>query len=189
MADLDLYGLGDVELSVRTTAALSRAFPGASLEQISRRSDADLARVGLSRKSVTEFRAVCAEVAADDAPGSTYQARVKAWILKCFNGEILADAEERGDRFLEEVFELLQALGYDEKRVGRLLRYVYDRPPGEPAQEVGGVMVTLAGLCACHGLDMHRDGETELARVWTKIDVIREKQAQKPKGSPLPVPV
>lgn len=47
-------------------------------------------------------------------------------------------------------------------------------------------MVTLAALCLASGPDMHEAGETELARVWTKIEAIRAKQAAKPKHSPLP---
>ncbi len=48
-------------------------------------------------------------------------------------------------------------------------------------------MVTLAAHCLAHGVDMHEAGETELARIWTKVDTIRAKQAAKPKGSALPV--
>ena len=52
--------------------------------------------------------------------------------------------------------------------------------------EPRGVMVTLAALCLADALDMHRAGEAELARIWTKVEQIRAKQASKPKGSPLP---
>ena len=34
---------------------------------------------------------------------------------------------------------------------------------------------------------MHVDAETELARVWTKVEKIRAKQAAKPKHSALPI--
>ena len=47
-------------------------------------------------------------------------------------------------------------------------------------------MVTLASFCLSHGIDMHEAGDTELARVWTKVDAIRAKQASKPTGSALP---
>jgi hypothetical protein len=52
------------------------------------------------------------------------------------------------------------------------------------------VMVTLAAYCLATGLDMHEAGETELARIWTKVEVIRAKQASK-RGlhTPLPIPV
>lgn len=35
-------------------------------------------------------------------------------------------------------------------------------------------------------LNMNEAGEIELARIWTKVEKIREKQANKPKHSPLP---
>ena len=47
-------------------------------------------------------------------------------------------------------------------------------------------MVTLAAYCLAHGLNMHTAGETELERVWTKVEKIRAKHAAKPKGSALP---
>lgn len=117
-----------------------------------------------------------------------FQARVAPWMTETFGAEISADKVERGDRLLEETFELLQSIGYDRGRVAMLAAYVWDRPAGEPSQEVGGVMVCLAALCLAAGLDMHRDGETELARIWTKVEAIRAKQKTKPRGSPLPVP-
>jgi len=33
---------------------------------------------------------------------------------------------------------------------------------------------------------MHKNGEVELNRIWTKVDEIRAKQACKPSHSPLP---
>lgn len=48
-------------------------------------------------------------------------------------------------------------------------------------------MVTLAAYCLATGIDMHAAGEAELARIWTKVDVIRAKQASKRDiHSPLP---
>lgn len=47
-------------------------------------------------------------------------------------------------------------------------------------------MVTVAALCWPNELDMDAAAEKELARIWQKIDVIRQKQATKPKHSPLP---
>jgi hypothetical protein len=114
------------------------------------------------------------------------QSRVKPWMDACFGEEISNDRLERGDRLLEEVFELLQSGQYPRDRVASLASYVWSRPAGEPSQEVGGVMITLAAYCLAHGLDMHAAGEAELARIWTKVDVIRAKQAAKPKGSALP---
>lgn len=116
----------------------------------------------------------------------TFQARVRPWMLECFGAEIAADREERNHRFLEEALELVQACGCTRSEAHQLVDYVFGRPVGEKGQEAGGVMVTLAALCLAQGLDMHEAGEAELARVWTKIEQIRAKQAAKPKHSPLP---
>lgn len=108
-----------------------------------------------------------------------FQQRVRAWMLECFGGDVPGDITERGDRLLEEVLELLQAHGYDRARIPALVDYTYGRPAGEPRQEVGGVMVTLAAYCGATGIDMQAAGDVELARVWTRIEQIREKQATK----------
>lgn len=117
---------------------------------------------------------------------TTFQSRVLPWLLECFGHEIASDARERNHRFLEESLELVQACGCTQSEAHQLVDYVYGRDVGEKHQEVGGVMVTLASLCLAQHLDMHNCGEVELARIWTKVDQIRAKQAAKPKHSPLP---
>ncbi|WP_245494992.1 hypothetical protein [Rhizobium ruizarguesonis] len=119
----------------------------------------------------------------------SFQLRVLPWMLTCFGPAIPYDKIERGDRLLEEVLELLQSGNYPKQRIAALVEYVYSRDVGEPKQEVGGVMVTLAAYCLAHNVDMHEAAETELARVWTKVEQIRAKQASKPTGSALPVAV
>lgn len=115
----------------------------------------------------------------------TFQQRVQPWLNECFGERIARDREERNHRFLEEALELVQACGCTASEAHQLVDYVFARPTGEPHQEIGGVMVTLAALCLANGLDMHTDGETELARIWTQVEAIRAKQAAKPKHSPL----
>ncbi|AWN47205.1 hypothetical protein DK419_13485 [Methylobacterium terrae] len=115
-----------------------------------------------------------------------FQQRVDPWLIACFGEEVARDKQERAHRFLEEALELVQAAGCTAHEAHQLVAYVYGRPAGEMAQEVGGVMTTLAAFCLAHGLDMHEAGETELARIWTKVEKIRAKQAAKPKHSPLP---
>ncbi|WCK69907.1 hypothetical protein G6L96_008895 [Agrobacterium tumefaciens] len=119
----------------------------------------------------------------------SFQTNVFDWILACFGSEIASDKTERADRFTEEALELLQSVDYPIERIIALIGYVYGRAKGESKQETGGVMVTLASFCAIHDIDMAEAGETELARVWTKIDAIRAKQASKPTGSALPTTV
>lgn len=118
---------------------------------------------------------------------AAFQERVKPWMDVCFGAEIAGDKQERNHRFLEESLELVQACDCTAEEVHLLVDYVFGRPVGEKPQEVGGVMVTLAALCLAQGMDMHSAGEVELSRIWTKIGQIREKQAAKPKHSPLPV--
>ncbi|WP_200480126.1 hypothetical protein, partial [Azospirillum brasilense] len=120
------------------------------------------------------------------APAS-FQQRVRDWALACFGAEIAADKLERNHRFLEEALELVQACGCTHGEARQLVDYVFGRPVGDPAQEAGGALMTLAALCQAQGIDLAGAGETELARVWTKVEAIRAKQASKPKGSPLPM--
>lgn len=119
-------------------------------------------------------------------PELPFQSQVKPWLLECFGIEISADRQERNHRFLEEALELVQANACTASEAHQLVDYVYGRPAGEPSQEVGGVMVTLAALCLAADLDMHSAADTELARIWTKVEQIRAKQAAKPAMSPLP---
>jgi len=123
---------------------------------------------------------------AERADDGRFQAGVDAWMRECFGDEIARDKMERNHRFLEEALELVQANGCTQSESHQLVDYVYGRDQGEINQEVGGVMVTLAALCSASGVSMELAGETELARVWTKIEKIRAKQAAKPKCSPLP---
>lgn len=108
------------------------------------------------------------------------------WLNACFGAEIASDKIERNHRFLEESLELVQACGCTRSEAHQLVDYVFGRPEGQPSQEVGGVMVTLAALCLAQGMDMDQAGEIELARVWTMVEQIRAKQAAKPRHSPLP---
>lgn len=120
-------------------------------------------------------------LAAHQPAAHTFQTGVSEWMGQCFLPSLYSNMTERGDRLLEEVLELLQAHGYDQGRVATLANYVFSRPVGEPAQEVGGVMVTLAGYCWVAGLDMHAAGEAELQRIKQPevMDKIRRKQEAK----------
>jgi hypothetical protein len=115
-----------------------------------------------------------------------FQERVAPWMLACFGYEISSDVTERNHRFLEEALEFVQSKGCTAEEAHQLVDYVFGREIGEPHQEVGGVMVTLAALCLAAGLDMQDAAEDELSRIWTKVEKIRAKQAAKPKHSPLP---
>ena len=114
------------------------------------------------------------------SPALPFQARVAPWITACFGEQLANDPAERNHRFLEESLELAQACGATAAEAHRIVDYVFGRDTGDKAQEIGGVMVTLAALCQAQGLDMHEAGERELALIWEKIAAIRAKRAGKP---------
>ncbi len=116
----------------------------------------------------------------------SFQSRVRPWLVACFGEDFDQEHHAREARFIEEAIELFQARGRSFDELISVAKYVYSRPVGEVRQEVGGVMTTLAALCIISKIDMHEAGEAELARIWTKVEAIREKQARKPRHSPLP---
>lgn len=73
--------------------------------------------------------------------------------------------KERALRVLEEAVELAQAEGVDITMVNRLTDHVYSKPPGEPAQEVGGVAVTLLCYCERRGISLETEEVREFRRV------------------------
>ena len=109
----------------------------------------------------------------------SFQRRVAEWLAACFPPSVRADRQERTHRFLEEALELAQANGCTRDEAHILVDYVFSRPLGQPEHEVGGVMVTLAGLCDATGIDMTAEGDRELDRNWQRINAIRRKQASK----------
>lgn len=117
---------------------------------------------------------------------SAFQSAVQKWMRSTFNQHIELNILERQDRFLEECLELLQSRDYPKDRVPMLLEYVYSRPKGEEAQELGGAIFTLAAYANAAYLSLEVCAVTELIRGWEKQEVIREKQKSKPKDSPLP---
>lgn len=117
---------------------------------------------------------------------TSFQDKVCQWVVAAFGETVAADTTERNHRFLEEALELVQALGCTRTDAMSLVDYVYNRPVGEANQEVGGVLMTLMALCGANNINSTAEGEKELKRVYEKIEVIRAKQAGKPKNSPLP---
>lgn len=74
------------------------------------------------------------------------QQAMLTWAHETFGGIENFDPcsiEERARRFLEEAIELCQAVGITREETAAVADYVFGREPGQPAQEIGGVMVTL----------------------------------------------
>lgn len=121
-----------------------------------------------------------------------FQEAVGEWMMNCFGKEISLDQTERADRFLEESLELAQTMpGMTAERAHKLVDYVFSRPVGEPGQEIGGVMITLAALVNTLPMILSVQAYKELDRITQpeNITKIRLKQASKPDfHGPLPSP-
>jgi NTP pyrophosphatase (non-canonical NTP hydrolase) len=113
---------------------------------------------------------------------NTFQDRCKEWAVECF-GQPLAteDMKERAQRFMEEAAELTQAVGMTREQAHALVDWKYDGARGTIADEVGGVLITLALLCETYNLDMERVGEGILQSCWARADKIKAKQKTKPR--------
>jgi NTP pyrophosphatase (non-canonical NTP hydrolase) len=111
---------------------------------------------------------------------SGFQSDVLAWMLDCFGEASSYDKQERAIRFLEEALELAQACGITADQSHELVNYVFNRELGQAEQEVGGVMVTLAALCAASSIDLTKAAKDELARITDLIPEIQAKHRGKP---------
>jgi len=70
------------------------------------------------------------------------------WLREVFGFAAANDVEERLLRLGEETLELMQSRGVSREQAHALVEQVFNNPPGNPFQELGGVMVTLASYCA-----------------------------------------
>lgn len=112
---------------------------------------------------------------------------VADWCEETFGTEICDNLEERCLRFLEEACELVQSLKLPKERAMAILDYVYARELGDPAQETGGVMVTLHALANAAEIRVERSFTAEIDRCWKNQEKIRNKQMAKPlRGTGLP---
>lgn len=107
------------------------------------------------------------------------EARVTAWVERCFGAPAMA-LPERASRLMEEAIEMAQAAGVEREVAERSVAYIYGRPAGPPAQELGGVMLTAAACAAALATTMAAAFEAEMARVEAKSDDhFRARQAHK----------
>lgn len=111
----------------------------------------------------------------------TFQQMVTAWAIRCFGTKDATDKSLRNHRFLEEALGLVQALGTTKEEANKIVDYVYGRPIGDPVQEVGGTVLTLAVLCSANKIDLSDAGNKEIVRVNDKLEEIQRKHAAKPR--------
>lgn len=96
------------------------------------------------------------------------QRKVHEWARRAFGDEQATSVEQLGIRLLEEAVEAYQAADGDRSMAHKLVDFVFDRPKGELAQELGGVGVTLLALAAAGGLSADDEEVREVARVLSK---------------------
>lgn len=90
--------------------------------------------------------------------------RAAAWVRRCFGDGAMARTE-RAARLLEEAVELAQAEGVAVELARAVVERAYARPPGDSAQEAGGVGMCLAAWSHAAGVDVALEAEREMARV------------------------
>lgn len=97
-----------------------------------------------------------------------HQATLKMWAEAEFGPAEANSPQQRAIRLLEEAIETYQAAGGDLGMAWQLVEYVFNRPVGDPRQEVGGVMVTT--LLFAHTLGLHAGIclEQEMTRILMK---------------------
>ena len=90
------------------------------------------------------------------------------WARKAFGDNSIVSVPQRGLRLLEEAIECAQACGVPIDKAQALLEFVYHRPVGVIAQEIGGIGVTMLVLATACGLSADEEEAREVARVLAK---------------------
>lgn len=96
------------------------------------------------------------------------QEAVGCWAQEAFGKEEATSLYQRGLRLLEEAIETGQACEVSPEHVHKLVDYVYSRPVGVLAQELGGVGTTVLALAEAAGLSADRCEEQEVTRILDK---------------------
>lgn len=117
-----------------------------------------------------------------------FQTLSTEWVIETLGVGAATDVQERRNRFLEESLELAQAAGMNANEAYSLVDYVFARQIGDPAQEIGGVMATLACLGTALKLNVRQCAEEGLVRMNSPEirERVRRKHATRPAGTPLP---
>jgi NTP pyrophosphatase (non-canonical NTP hydrolase) len=94
------------------------------------------------------------------------------WAVRSFGAAQMANKKTRALRLVEEAIELCQAVGVDEVDVLKTLAHVYAGEPGEPIQEMGGVLLTAFLMTRVMDVPVIGTFVRELRRVLAKDPAI-----------------
>lgn len=90
------------------------------------------------------------------------------WARRSFGEDQMTNFGTRALRIAEEAVELAQAHEITREKMHELVDIVYNRPVGDPVQELGGVAMTAELMAAMYGLDLEDFFVRELSRVLAK---------------------
>ncbi len=76
------------------------------------------------------------------------QCKVSEWCAAAFGADHANSVPQRAVRLLEEAIEAYQAAGADPVMAHKLIDFVFSRPAGSLAQEIGDVGLTLLAIAA-----------------------------------------
>lgn len=108
------------------------------------------------------------------------QGLVLDWVNRAFGKSLGGNIKERARRLAEEAIEFAQASGVSEIEVRAIARHVFEKPAGDPKQELGGVMVTALAAAEANGINLDCAEVDEINRVLSKpLDFFAARQAAK----------
>jgi NTP pyrophosphatase (non-canonical NTP hydrolase) len=118
--------------------------------------------------AIEQVRLLAATKPAGTGLRSARQAQVFNWCVAAFGEAHALSLRQRGLRLAEEAIEAAQACEVDLEQLINLVRFVYTRPVGDLAQELGGIGVTVLALAAAANLDADGEEAREVTRVLAK---------------------
>ena len=102
------------------------------------------------------------------SPRRDRQIETVQWARRAFGIAQANDQKQRAARLLEEAIEAYQATGANPAMAHKLVDFVFDRPVGELAQELGQVQVCVLLLADAAALDADNEELRELNRIRAK---------------------
>ncbi|QSB01999.1 hypothetical protein JWZ98_03285 [Methylomonas sp. EFPC1] len=93
------------------------------------------------------------------------QTSILQWAINTFGEETANVTGERIRRFLEEAIELAQAVGMEDEEVINMVEYVFARPAGNVAQEIGQAGVSLLALAQHLNINAEHEERKEFDRI------------------------
>jgi hypothetical protein len=103
-----------------------------------------------------------------DAGREARQSTVAAWCAAAFGAGQASSVQQRGLRMLEEAIETFQAAGCDPAMAHKLVDFVFSRPAGQFAKEIGQLGLTTLALANAAGVSADHEEAREVERVLAK---------------------